>query len=548
MSERAWRVDDPDADPLAPSSPSALVTIHFLLKALRRRWPVWVGTGCAGMLLGLLWAVASPPASVGTVTLFLSHDPSVAPQQAQSTDLSLLRTRTLAADVVERLGLQIAPEEFQESVAPASASPDVLVLEVEGPDDRSAVARARALADAYLAFRASQIRSQLDALTQGYERRIDALRERAEDVSRQYGAARANDPDGEQELSALLSEQAQLATQIESAQQSIDDAQLKADAVTDSSYILDRASPKPPPSRLLVFLLAGASGLIAGTAAGMGVVLLAALTSTRLWLREDVALALGAPVRVSVGGRRLASWWPGGRVRLSSGSLAVLVDALDREVARPPKTWRPHPADDGNEKRQQATGRFEPTRLALVTVDGARTGEPVIAGLAARLGAEGLDVFVVDLTRSGGLGTAVDRARQQLDPPGSGRPAVVHRPARVPSLDLGPLDLTSSGTREKPPTGAWPGAWHQADVALTLADVDPAVGVEHVSSWADQVVVLVSAGRSGAERLRTTGELVRAAGMRLLFVLMVGADSGDESLGVPDPRSAGWSRNSRRPT
>jgi hypothetical protein len=99
---------------------------------------------------------------------------------------------------------------------------------------------------------------------------------------------------------------------------------------------------------------------------------------------------------------------------------------------------------------------------------------------------------------------------------------------------------------EDAPTGAWPASWHQADVALTLADVDPAVGVEHVRSWADQVVVLVTAGRSGAERLRTTGESIRAAGMHLLFVLMVGADPGDESLGIPAPASPVWPQQSRR--
>src|SRR3954451_8743568 len=104
MSDHAWRVDELEQEALLPVSHSAaLVTLHFLLTALRRRWPVWVGLGCTGMLLGMMWAIHSPPASVGTVTLMLAHDPGANSQEAQSTDLSLLRTRTLAANVVERL-------------------------------------------------------------------------------------------------------------------------------------------------------------------------------------------------------------------------------------------------------------------------------------------------------------------------------------------------------------------------------------------------------------------------------------------------------------
>jgi hypothetical protein len=69
---------------------------------------------------------------------------------------------------------------------------------------------------------------------------------------------------------------------------------------------------------------------------------------------------------------------------------------------------------------------------------------------------------------------------------------------------------------------------------LTLAEVDPAVGVDHLRSWTGRVVLLVTAGRSSAERLRTTSELIRSAGMQLLFAMIVGADGSDESSGRPE--------------
>lgn len=567
MSDQAWRVDELEDGPPGTSSPSpALVTLHFLLTALRRRWRIWVSLGCVGALLGLGWALSLPPKTVGTVTLLLAHPPGVDPQQALSTDVSLLRTRTLAVDVVEQLDLQMTPEEFQKSVVVLPASADVVVLEVTGPDDANAVARAGALADAYLMFRSTQIRSQLEGQTRGQRERIATLRERSEDLREQYDALGTSAPGDQQRASAVLSAQAQVTSQIDAAEQIVKDATLAADSVIDASFVLDPATRKPPPSDVRNVVLAIASGLIGGTATGVGLVLVTALLSNRLRLREEVALALNTPVPISVAGRARASWWTFGRTRLPAASVGILVDALASEVRRLPRSGLPAA---GSGKGPHETRRTPPIRLALATVDTGGAGPLVMANLAARLGAEGMNVFLVDLTRSGDLERAMDsaldrrparpggvhlrpeqqpaRRRRVLAevPAGQSRP-LVHRPERVPSLEGGPLDLLAAGAGDRPPAAPWPDAWNQADVALTLAEVDPAVGVEHLRSWADDVVVLVAAGRSSAERLRTTGELVRAAGLRLLFAMMVGTDRTDETLGLPETANRAWPRLTRQ--
>jgi hypothetical protein len=76
-------------------------------------------------------------------------------------------------------------------------------------------------------------------------------------------------------------------------------------------------------------------------------------------------------------------------------------------------------------------------------------------------------------------------------------------------------------------------AWDAHNVVLTLAEVDPAVGAEHLPPWADQVVVMVAAGRASAERLRTTSELIRQAGLQIQYSLLVRDEGADESLGRP---------------
>jgi DNA helicase HerA-like ATPase len=48
------------------------------------------------------------------------------------------------------------------------------------------------------------------------------------------------------------------------------------------------------------------------------------------------------------------------------------------------------------------------------------------------------------------------------------------------------------------------------------------------------VVVVVTAGESSVEKVHSLGEMIRLAGTRLDSVVLIGADKGDESLGVPD--------------
>ena len=75
-------------------------------------------------------------------------------------------------------------------------------------------------------------------------------------------------------------------------------------------------------------------------------------------------------------------------------------------------------------------------------------------------------------------------------------------------------------------------AYSTADVLLTLAALDPMLGAEHLATWATDVVVMVTAGKSSWTRVQAVGEMVRLAGIRTVSAVLVGADKTDESLGV----------------
>ena len=76
------------------------------------------------------------------------------------------------------------------------------------------------------------------------------------------------------------------------------------------SYTLNAAALVPHSQKKTAVLYA-LSGLIAGLALSMGWVVVGALVSDRLRSRDDIAHALGAPVRLSVGPvRRCAACCP----------------------------------------------------------------------------------------------------------------------------------------------------------------------------------------------------------------------------------------------
>ena len=109
------------------------------------------------------------------------------------------------------------------------------------------------------------------------------------------------------------------------------------------SEVLDTAAPIPPNSPKKHLVIYAAMGLFAGLVLGLGIVVIRTLLSERLYRRDDIARALGAPVRLSVGRVHLSRWLPGRRglaaaqnphVRRMVGYLRSLVQA--RSGGEPP--------------------------------------------------------------------------------------------------------------------------------------------------------------------------------------------------------------------
>ena len=226
----------------------------------------------------------------------LAHDPQADPSRAMATDVSLIRTRTVATETIASLGLTMTPDEFLKSVTTEPVSSELLSVTLSAPTDAEAERRLTALTSTYLEFRAEQLSMQSNVLVGGMQERIKKLQGDVADLSRRIDGGNPS----ASRLSDAIAERANLQTQIETLQQSVEDATLRHTSVVSSSRVIDAAATDASGLKRRIALTL-ASGLIGGLALGCGIVLFFAIVSDRLWRRSDVAAALEVPVPVSVG-------------------------------------------------------------------------------------------------------------------------------------------------------------------------------------------------------------------------------------------------------
>jgi capsular polysaccharide biosynthesis protein len=398
-----------------------------------------------------------------------------------ATDVSLLRTRTVSQELGDRLDLDASPEDLQDTILAQPTTSSVLQIDISGSNPDDAVTRARTLAAVYLGFREEQLLLQADAVIDGHRQRIDALQAQVDDLTQQYDLITARGEDSEQ-AADILALRAQLLSQITILENAIEDASLEVSAVVAASRVLDPPSLVPQ-SSLRRAVLALGSGVVGGLGIGLGLVVVYAVTTGRLRRRADVAAAIGHPVVFTAG--TVTRRWRGPGPR-QIADLQLLSDGM--LTALPTRGKRP-------------------MRLGLISVDCPREAAMVVAGAALRLGERG-SVVALDLTGTGVL-----------------------------EEEVGSLSAALRTDADQSVTVAGPGPDAVADVVLSLVPFEIGRGLAYVKSSTPKCVVLVKAGRSTPEGLRTVAQAARAAGVDVVFVMLVGADSSDDSFGALEPRA-----------
>lgn len=534
MSALTWDGWEPAAEEEAEvDGEPVLADGHYLRGALRRGRVAFAAAGLAGLLLAVGVLVLLPPAHRATTLLVLAHDPLVDPSRAMETDLSLAGTRAVAQRTIDELGLAGTPEDLLDRIEVTPGLADTAELRMTAPSDAEAVRQLNGYTTAFLAIRSAQTTAQADSLAEGSQKRITELRAQADALTASIDTSAPTDDAGSAVLGDLIGQRSQLIAQIGSLEQVLEEAQLRSASVVAASRVVDPPSAEPPAGVVRTTLIL-ATGLIGGAGLGVAVVLGMALTSTRLRRRDEVGLALGVPVTVSVGRLRSGRRWTA-PIRLASRVFRHLV-RLDQADAPSPEERGP---DTQRRRLARAVERQFPARgwrqrLVVGCIDNAPEVALALAELALELRRRGLQVHLVDLSERGVLAAALAEvagaagaAGQDSQKGEAEELPTVLRPSDVPSLSEGPRALTDADSIDVAQL-TFPAPGHSV---LVLADLHPAVGADHLSAWAERVVVAVTAGRSSAERVGGCGRMLRAAGLEIGAAVLLHADPTDESYG-----------------
>jgi Chain length determinant protein len=481
-----------------------LVSLRFVLGALRRRRKIWLSCAALGLVVGLGYHVVVPRTYNARAILYLAQAPGTDPSAGMANDIALLQTTAVGQRAATLLGEPSLSTSKLLGKAPGVAQSDnVLLLNVSGPSKAEAERRASALAKAFLAFRSERLQQQTASANKALESQISLLEQQISQLSTAINSANSSSQ-GDQ-VTTLVGEQSSDTSELATLEQTVQQNQIASIGVIRGSSVVTPGTLVPA-SSVKLFALDALGGLIGGLVIGAAYVAVQAVVSDRLRRRDEVASLLGAPVelslrRVRVPKRRHDRWISRSALE-PPGEISALAGYMRRRGVR-----------QGGRKT-----------LLVVAMDDLVVPAAALALLGKRLADEGESVLVADLTDEGLLAQSVEDLwidRPSLTDRSEGRLQVF----RPPGDDMNEV--------VEPPWVATPDG---VNAVLVLTRVDPAKGAWHLE-WAMQAVVTVTAGRSSAQAVSSTAVLLRAAGLTIRSGVLIGADDEDESIGLLQPES-----------
>ena len=315
--EWLWTPDDTDVEDQAPDFSGGLVSLGFIRVAIRRSARFCVIMAAVGMVIGAALRLSSPPSYQASTTLYLSVGPEATPGTAIANDQAVVQSRAVAGLALHKLGLQETPESFLASYAATPLTDRVIVITVNAPSSAAAVSRANAVAAAFLQYSASQLEIQQRLLFQSLDQQVAQAKQQITPLDQQISqlSAQPASPARQARLNSLRTQRSEAIASLGVLAQSNNSQKASTQETTAAeikqSQVLDAAVAIPPHSRLKYLVLYAVTGLFAGLMLALAIVIIRALTSERLYRRDDVARALGAPVKLSIGKVRLSRWRAG---------------------------------------------------------------------------------------------------------------------------------------------------------------------------------------------------------------------------------------------
>lgn len=504
--------------PSATDTTAGLISLGFIGSTLRRTLLVWLTLAVIGLFVGVGLRLDHKSTPTATTTLLLDTTGNALNSELP-TDIAIIQSIPVATAVVKQLGIQEPPVAFlgTYSAAASADSVQILTITADGPTANAAVQRASAIAQQFLAFRTRYLQQGLKQTIDSVNQQVSQAQQHLNSVENQISQVSAEpaSPSQQAQLGTLATEKTDASNALYTERQDASSTQLEDQTTTDqevngsevlSAPVVAKASGKKE------VLMYGVGGLFGGLVLGMVIVIIGAITTDRLRRRDDIAIAVGAPVRLSVGRLRRRRWMPELRPQSSQRNrdMELVVGHLRNAV----------PADSKGA-----------TSLAVVAADDAPSVAQAVVKLAIASSQQRKRVVLADLSAGAPAARELGVTAPGIDTVNpEGVPIVVVIPEASDIAPVGPL-------RNPQPESAHVNkllmeVYASADLVLSLVTLDPAFGGDYLGTWATDAVVVVTAGQSTATLLHATGEMIRLAGIRLDSVVVLDADKGDESLGT----------------
>ncbi|MET7686691.1 Wzz/FepE/Etk N-terminal domain-containing protein [Streptomyces sp. NPDC005483] len=313
-----------------------LLDLQSLVVSVRRRRRLWCAMAVLGFLAGLAVAVLLPPPPSATTKVLVAHaeDQPNDTGTLIRTDVALLQTTRIADAALKSLKSPEKPEDFMKDYQGTGLTNNLLQIEVTGDDDAQAVARAKALADAFVADHVQRMKATAKAESKALLDQRDRTRDELATVNKEINErAATGDTTGAATIESLYARRAELNSRIADFDQRAADARTGTPAVVAGTQIVDDPSavrhslPKAAATDAVI-------GLVLGLFLGLALAAVGVVVADRPVLRRDIAANLGASV-ISELPRRTGRPWQRRRTRLARERLTASLARTARGSAEP---------------------------------------------------------------------------------------------------------------------------------------------------------------------------------------------------------------------
>ncbi|WKU49003.1 Wzz/FepE/Etk N-terminal domain-containing protein [Streptomyces sp. VNUA116] len=296
------------------SAAAPLLDLQSLVVSVRRRRRLWCSLALLGLLVGAAMAVVLPPPPTAVAKVLVAHQEDQANDTGTliRTDVELLGTTRIAGKALQALKSREKPEDFMRDYRGTGLTNNVLQIQVTAGSDAEAVARAGALAEAFVADHVGRMREAAKAEAQALLDQRDRMREELAQVNKAIGErSPGSDPKASASIESLYARRAELNSRIADFDERAAQARtgtpklIAGTQVVDAPRVVRHSLPK-------TVLTRAAIGLVLGLVLGLAVAAVGTVVSDRPVLRREIAANLGASVIAEL---PRTSSWPGGRWR-----------------------------------------------------------------------------------------------------------------------------------------------------------------------------------------------------------------------------------------